>query len=846
MSFRPNVHDELTLNGVTYRIAEHPAAPGIPYGQEGRAGIVYCLERSPLPSGEGSGVRAALKVFRARFRTPALVSQAEKLAAFADLPGLQAARRRVLTRVQNPDLLQQHPDLIYAVLMPWIEGPTWLEVLLEKRPLSPQQALHMARGLAQVLEVLELRGLAHCDLSAPNVMLPLLAGGTGVELVDLEGLYAPGMTRPQELSSGSAGYAHRQARGGLWGPEADRFAGAVLLAEMLGWCDPQVVQAAWGESYFAPQEMQQDTPRYRTLVAALERRWGSNVARLFERAWRSDSLLDCPTFGEWLVAMPEHPVAQAFSLSTLAAETAAGERTTSPQESAAVDATAEIRAFMQAARRMEDKGNLEGALELYRQALELAGADPSLRSLAREIELTIQDVEKRAAVAQASSLRPPVQTPAPPSISPLPVGEGPGVRAEPRRKPGWDFWLLWVLVNILGMFVVNDLLFRVTRGSIRTSYGIQTIVGRGIVGWWSSGLPLVGIAIGIAQWIVLHSYVGKKSWWWILTTISGWVAGLFFLGMLPHYMIWSMEPVIAQALGGAAIGIFLGLAQWLFLRRQVRRALFWILVNMVSWASGFILHLYFALPQDVMGFIVVGTIVGVSQWLALRKLISNTSRLVLANVLAWGGIGILEWIVLETTSSYSITSNGVIIKDLSSISVKRMGMAYEVGGLIGLFVIGTVIGLAQWLVFRHHFKRAGWWWILVTALGWTVGYFVSWSLLEAIGWTTFKRFEAGMTTALVMCGTVAGIVQWLLLRRETSKAAWWIVANLTSWIAISILGKVIFGLADRFNYLAVVYIQVPTYSLSLDILGAAVGILTGAALVWLLRQPRPETKGDAR
>jgi hypothetical protein len=28
MSFRPNVHDELTLNGVTYRIAEHLAAPG--------------------------------------------------------------------------------------------------------------------------------------------------------------------------------------------------------------------------------------------------------------------------------------------------------------------------------------------------------------------------------------------------------------------------------------------------------------------------------------------------------------------------------------------------------------------------------------------------------------------------------------------------------------------------------------------------------------------------------------------------------------------------------------------------------------------------------------------------
>ncbi len=50
MPFRPNAHDELTIAGVTYRIAEHPAAPGFPYGQEGRAGIVYALTPVPSPS----------------------------------------------------------------------------------------------------------------------------------------------------------------------------------------------------------------------------------------------------------------------------------------------------------------------------------------------------------------------------------------------------------------------------------------------------------------------------------------------------------------------------------------------------------------------------------------------------------------------------------------------------------------------------------------------------------------------------------------------------------------------------------------------------------------------------
>jgi hypothetical protein len=599
MSFRPNVHDELIIDGVAYRIAEHPAAPGFPYGQEGRAGIVYCLQNPATAS------KAALKVFRARFRTPALVSQAEKLAAFADLPGLTVCRRTVLTRAQNADLLRQHPDLIYAVLMPWIEGPTWTEVMLEKRPLTPQQALDLARAFADILSRMEQNGIAHCDLSGPNVLLPMLAGQTAdrrpqtayrppsaVELVDVEGLYAPGLPRPEALPSGSSGYAHRTAREGLWGPTADRFAGAVLLAEMLGWCDPQVVQAAWGESYFDPQEMQQDTPRYRTLMAALERRWGSNVARLFERAWRSDSLLDCPTFGEWLVALPEHPVAQAFSLSTPAAETTAGEQPTSPHESAAVDATAEIRAFMQAARRMEDKHDLDSALKLYRQALELAQADPSLRSLAREIELTVQDVEKRVA-AQASRPQPAIEIPAPPSVSPLSLGEGPELREQPRRKTDWrpllllwfstvgsavGGWLSKLVFDLLNshpvsifpspsIIVPSAAVASIENGQmvITVDFGLSATIGTicGIV---------FGVITGFFQWLVLRRYLSRAGWW-IVASAVGWAVGIA-LSWIVHW----------DDVGFVAIGAIVGAVQWLILRRQVRRAGWWILASAVGWA----------------------------------------------------------------------------------------------------------------------------------------------------------------------------------------------------------------------------------------------------------------------
>ncbi len=443
MEFQPNPNDTLTIDGVTYRIAEHPAAPGIAYGQEGRAGTVYCLTPTPGPSGHplplsrsagegeggrGAGVRSALKVFKPRFRLPYLVSQAERIAAFAALPGLAACRRTVLTPSRHADLLRQHPDLTYAVLMPWIEGPTWQEVLLDRRPLSPEQSLVLARGLAGTLVRMEEQGIAHCDLSAPNVMLPVLTpspaasggfplplsrsagegeGATGVgvrsevQLVDLEGLYAPGMVRPQELSSGSAGYAHRQAAGGLWGPEADRFAGAVLLAEMLGWCDPQVVQAAWGESYFDPAEMQGQGERSRLLSESLRRNWGDRVAALFDRAWHSDTLADCPTFGEWLVALP---------LQTPDRRPQTVDRPSSPahgQPSEESSSIVEIRTLMRIAQRLEEQQNIAGALEAYREALSLAQQSQNA-ALARELEVILKELAKKEpAPAVPSPVSPP-------------------------------------------------------------------------------------------------------------------------------------------------------------------------------------------------------------------------------------------------------------------------------------------------------------------------------------------------------------------------------------------------------------------------------------------------------
>ncbi|MCR8962807.1 WG repeat-containing protein [Brevibacillus halotolerans] len=306
MVFQPRVEEELHLHNATYTIGEHPVAPHVPYGQEGRQGIVYQM----IPRKEADSKWKALKVFRQQYKDPKQVYLSEQIRDFASLPGLSVCDRVILTPQKHGELLSQHRDLMYAVVMPWIEGPTWMDIIIDKRALSRADSLTTARSLAKVLSTMEQQGLAHCDLSGPNLILPGLVrdqvedGFSYVELVDVEQLYGPRLERPDVLFAASPGYSLPQTSPlGLWSKYADRFSGAILLAEILGWYDETVREAAWGESYFHPEEIPHSTKRYPLLIDSIRNYWGAEIASLLDRAWQSKELNECPTFGEWLLAL---------------------------------------------------------------------------------------------------------------------------------------------------------------------------------------------------------------------------------------------------------------------------------------------------------------------------------------------------------------------------------------------------------------------------------------------------------------------------------------------------------------------------------------------------------------
>lgn len=343
MSFQPAPATTLTIDGIDYRVCEHPSVPKLPYGLDGREATVFKIV---------AGDRTyALKVFKRSFRTPDVVDVGDRLRPLADVPGLDVAQRTVLVPQRHAAVLARHADLAYAVIMPWIDGPTWFDLMVTRAPFTARESHGYADRLASLLFALEERRFAHSDLSAANLVLAghgAAAGREGViQLVDVDQFYSPGMARPTTVVSGSPGYGMANQLDAIWSHERDRFAGAVLLVEMLTWSRAEVRGMAARESYFDPREMQKECPRFEVIQKSLATVWGQEVANLFSAAWFSPSLADCPTFADWRGALP--------------APAAAPSRKP-------VDGEAAVRSLMKVAEHHRARGDVRAALQVLEQA----------------------------------------------------------------------------------------------------------------------------------------------------------------------------------------------------------------------------------------------------------------------------------------------------------------------------------------------------------------------------------------------------------------------------------------------------------------------------------------------
>jgi MFS family permease len=134
------------------------------------------------------------------------------------------------------------------------------------------------------------------------------------------------------------------------------------------------------------------------------------------------------------------------------------------------------------------------------------------------------------------------------------------------------FWLQWVLATFTS-FLVSLYWIEI---DIKPHVGVV----EGVIG---------GVAIGIAQGLVLQQGL-KTTGWWILASAIAWgllgTSNLGSIGWIAPNTLHLAPRVIAGIFVGAQAGVIIGVGQWFVLRQQAKRASLWILANAASWAIG--------------------------------------------------------------------------------------------------------------------------------------------------------------------------------------------------------------------------------------------------------------------
>ena len=124
-----------------------------------------------------------------------------------------------------------------------------------------------------------------------------------------------------------------------------------------------------------------------------------------------------------------------------------------------------------------------------------------------------------------------------------------------QNRPAFDtaFWFQWIMATSLG-WLLGSLVFP----------NLSSVSA--------------GVGVGVLQWPVLYRRF-PQAWRWPLVTAIAWIAG--------YVLIFVAVPDDLHLLfSGLLLGLIVGLGQWLILRREVRWAGWWLVITPIAWITG--------------------------------------------------------------------------------------------------------------------------------------------------------------------------------------------------------------------------------------------------------------------
>ena len=165
----------------------------------------------------------------------------------------------------------------------------------------------------------------------------------------------------------------------------------------------------------------------------------------------------------------------------------------------------------------------------------------------------------------------------------------------------WKTWWQWIAANAIsetiglgGTLLIGILLLANAEQTIGTILAAVLAV--------AAGTLIEGSFVGTAQWLVLRRPLREIRWrtWVVATALGACVA--WTIGMIPSTFMFNgsnsetggpgaMSDLMIYALAagmGLVLGSILGLPQWLALRRHLLKAAWWVPANALAWMLGMV------------------------------------------------------------------------------------------------------------------------------------------------------------------------------------------------------------------------------------------------------------------
>ncbi|GEM_PF-1956814 len=150
-------------------------------------------------------------------------------------------------------------------------------------------------------------------------------------------------------------------------------------------------------------------------------------------------------------------------------------------------------------------------------------------------------------------------------------------------KPRWFFYPTWMVLSFLCIpvalfldIIVQSIITQMVGDYIYVN-GVRHITEDYLSTY--TFIPMVGLVTGALQYAFLRRYLPRMGWW-VPATAGGWLLGML-LFLIPGWLNLTNR-FLTFDLMFLVIGLAIGFAQWLLLRRRLSGAGWWIAANVVG------------------------------------------------------------------------------------------------------------------------------------------------------------------------------------------------------------------------------------------------------------------------